>query len=146
VLTLKTFSKAYGLAGLRIGYCLGDAKLTQYMEKARQPFNVNLLAQAGALAALDDRAFLEKTRATVLEGKRYLQKELSALGLWSAPSVTNFILINVKKDCVAVFKELLKLGVIVRDMKQYKLDTCIRVTVGTPRENKEFIAALKKVL
>lgn len=146
VLTLKTFSKAYGLAGLRIGYCLGDGTLTRYMEKARQPFNVNLLAQEAAIAALGDDAFLKKTRDLVLEGKKYLYGELSAMGLSVVPSVTNFVLIDVRKDCVQVFKDLLKLGVIVRDMKQYRLDSHIRVTIGTPRENKAFIAALRKVL
>jgi histidinol-phosphate aminotransferase len=146
VLVLKTFSKAYGLAGLRIGYCLGDAKFTRFMEKARQPFNVNLLAQEAALAALTDGAFLKKTRAVTLEGKRYLAAELTKMGLAPVPSVANFILVDVGKDCVRVFRDLLKLGVIVRDMKQYTLDTFIRVSVGKPGENRAFIAALRKVL
>jgi histidinol-phosphate aminotransferase len=82
----------------------------------------------------------------ILQGKALFYKSLSAMGVTFVPSVTNFVLIDVKKDCVAVFKDLLKLGVIVRDMKQYKLDTYIRVTIGTPAENKKFLAALKKVL
>ncbi|MGE5308571.1 MAG: histidinol-phosphate transaminase [Deltaproteobacteria bacterium] len=146
VLVLKTFSKAYGLAGLRIGYCLGDVSLTANMEKARQPFNVNLLAQKAALAALGDKAFLKKTREVTLAGKKYLCREFDALGLRYIPSATNFILVDVKKDCGGVFRDLLRLGVIVRDMKQYKLDSFIRVTIGKPAENRKFIAALKKVL
>jgi histidinol-phosphate aminotransferase len=146
VLVLKTFSKAYGLAGLRIGYCLGAEQFTRFLEKARQPFNVNLLAQEAALAALGDNRFLEKTRKIILAGKKYLYRELSAMGIACIPSATNFILIDVKQDCVAVFRGLLKLGVIVRDMKQYRLDSFIRVTIGKPAENRQFIAALKKVL
>jgi histidinol-phosphate aminotransferase len=146
VIVLKTMSKGYGLAGLRIGYCIANAGYTAYMERARQPFNVNLVAQAAALAALDDDAFLAKTRRVTLAGKKYLYRLLTAMGVAYVPSVTNFILIDVKSDCVAVFRSLLKRGVIVRDMKQYKLDTFIRVTIGTMAENRKFIAALEKVL
>lgn len=146
VLVLKTFSKAYGLAGLRIGYCLGDKKFTGYMEKARQPFNVNLIAQEAAIAALRDTAFLKKTRDITLEGKRYLYEAFSAMGLRAIPSATNFILVDVRADCTEVFRKLLRLGIIVRDMKQYKLESFIRVSIGKPAENRSFIAGLKKVL
>lgn len=146
VLVLKTFSKAYGLAGLRIGYCLAGVPFAACLEKARQPFNVNLLAQEAALAALGDKAFLLKTRKTVLEGKRWLYGEFRKLGLTYVPSETNFILVDVKRDCAKLFQDMLRLGVIVRDMKAYKLDTFIRVTIGTPRENRKFITALKKTL
>ena len=146
VLVMKTFSKAYGLAGVRLGYCIGDPALTRCMEKARQPFNVNLVAQEGALAALDDAAFLKKTRAVTLEGKRWVCGELKRLGVSFVPSVTNFILVDVKKDCGQLFRDMLRLGVIVRDMKQYRMDTFIRVSIGTPSENRKFIAALTKVL
>ncbi len=146
IITLKTFSKAYGLSGLRIGCAICPAELARYMEKTRQPFNVNLLAQAGALAALDDRDFLKKTRDTVLKGKRALYSAFRKMGLSFVPSVANFILLDVGKDCQEVFKDLLKNGVIVRDMKQYGLDNFVRVTIGTPKENEKFIAALKKVL
>jgi histidinol-phosphate aminotransferase len=146
IIVLKTFSKAYGLAGLRIGYAVAQAGFTKYMEKARQPFNVNLLAQEAALAALDDEGFLRKTRDVVLKGKKYLYRNLDQMGIRYVPSVTNFILIDVGRDCMSVFKDLLKLGVIVRDMQQYRLNNFVRVTVGTPDENMKFIAALKKVL
>jgi len=146
VILLKTFSKAYGLAGLRVGYAIARPEIISYMERVRQPFNVNLLAQAAAIAALDDRAFLAKTRKAVLEGKRYLYKELSRMGLAYVPSVANFILIDTGTDGVALFKEMLKFGVIVRDMKQYGLRNFIRVTIGTQKENKRFIRVLKKAL
>lgn len=146
VIVLKTMSKGYGLAGARVGYCIADSRYTIYMERARQPFNINLIAQAGALAALDDEAFLNRTRAVTLAGKKYLYAQLAAMGVAYIPSVTNFILIDVRADCAEVFKKLLKYGVIVRDMKQYNLETFIRVSIGMPAENKKFINALKKIL
>jgi histidinol-phosphate aminotransferase len=146
IIILKTFSKAYGLAGLRIGYAVANSKFASYMERARQPFNVNSLAQVAATAALDDKKFLLRTRKLILEGKNYLYEKLSKLGIAYVPSVANFILIDVARDGVSVFKEMLKYGVIVRDMQQYGLKNFIRVTIGTPRENERFITVLKKVL
>lgn len=146
VLVLKTFSKAYGLAGLRVGYALGNAELISCLEKARQPFNVNSLAQAAAVAALDDKKFLARTRKTILEGKDYIYDNLSKLGIAYVPSVSNFVLIDVGRDGVSIFKQMLKFGVIVRDMKQYGLKNFIRVTIGTKKENERFIKVLKKVL
>jgi len=143
---LKTFSKAYGLAGLRIGYAIARPEFASYMEIARQPFNVNSLAQAAAIAALDDDRFLLKTRKVILSGKNYLYDKLKTLGIPYVPSVANFILIDVGRDGVEIFKKMLKFGVIVRDMKQYGLKNFIRVTVGTPRENERFIKVLKKIL
>jgi histidinol-phosphate aminotransferase len=146
VIILKTFSKAYGLAGLRVGYAIADSEFTPYMENARQPFNVNFLAQIAATAALEDKKFLRKTRDTILEGKHYLYDALAKLGLAYVPSVANFILIDVGKDGVGIFREMLKYGVIVRDMDQYGLKNFIRVTIGTKKENERFIKVLKKVL
>ena len=146
VIVLKTFSKAYGLAGLRIGYALAKPEFTAYLEIARQPFNVNSLAQAAAIAALDDKKFLRKTRQKILEGKRFLYDNLAKLGIAYVPSVANFILIDTSKDGVGVFREMLKYGVIVRDMKQYGLKNFIRVTIGTKKENERFVKVLKKVL
>lgn len=146
VIVLKTFSKAYGLAGLRIGYALARPEFTRYMEIARQPFNVNLLAQVAAIAALDDKKFFARTRKTVLEGKAFLYKALSERGIAYVPSEANFILLDVGRDGNQVFKEMLKFGVIVRDMRQYGLKNFIRVTIGTKRENERFIRVLKKVL
>jgi len=146
VIVLKTFSKAYGLAGLRVGYALARQEFTSYMEIARQPFNVNILAQAAAIAALDDNKFLNKTRKVILDGKNYLYDALSSMGIAYVPSVSNFILLDVGKDGVSVFKEMLKYGVITRDMKQYGFKNFIRVSIGTRKENERFIKVLKKVL
>ena len=146
IIVLKTFSKAYGLAGLRIGYAIARPEFTAYMEKTRQPFNVNFLAQVAAVAALGDKKFLRKTRKVILEGKDYLYAALTRLGLAYVLSVANFILVDVGRDGKGVFKEMLRYGVIVRDMQQYGLKNFIRVTIGTERENKRFIQTLKKVL
>lgn len=146
VIVLKTFSKSYGLAGLRVGYAVTKPELANYMNVARQPFNVNLLAQAGAVAALDDKKFLKSTRKVVLQGKDYLYDALAKMGLAYVPTVANFILVDMARDGVEVFNKMLKFGVIVRDMKQYGLKNFIRVTIGTKKENKRFIRVLKKII
>jgi histidinol-phosphate aminotransferase len=146
IIVLRTFSKAYGLAGLRLGYCIAAAELVSYMERVRQPFNVNSLAQAAGLAALDDEKFLKKTRRLTLAGKDFIYQELSKMGLGYLPSVTNFILVDVGRDSLEMFKAMLKFGVIVRDMEQYGLANFIRVTIGTPKENERFIRVLRKVI
>ncbi len=146
VVVLKTFSKAYGLAGLRMGYGVASSKIISYMNRARPPFNVNSLAQAGAVAALEDKAFIKRVRKATLEGKAYLYQQLSKLGLCYTPSVANFILVDVKKNGYKLCSQMLAKGVIIRDMKQYGLNNFIRVTIGTPSENKRFIATLRKIL
>lgn len=146
ILIFRTFAKAYGLAGLRLGYCVGRAEFIDCMNRVRQPFNVNTLAQVAALAALDDAEHLKKTRATILKGKKYLYKNLDEIGLSYVPSAANFILVDVKRDGRKLFEQMLRYGVIVRDMKQYKLDNYIRVTIGTELENRKFIETLKKVI
>jgi histidinol-phosphate aminotransferase len=146
VIILKTFSKSYGLAGLRIGYALGSPEIISFLERVRQPFNVNSMAQEAAMAALDDKSFLKKTRKLILSGKKYLYDELGQMGIAYVSSVSNFVLIDVGRDGVLLFKEMLKFGVIVRDMSQYGLKNFIRVTIGTKKENERFIKVLKKVL
>ncbi len=146
IIILKTFSKGYGLAGLRLGYAIGQPELVTYMERVRQPFNVNTMAQVAGLAALDDKAFLKKTRQLVLRGKNFIYQELSLLGLGYLPSVANFVLIDVGRDSSDIFKAMLKFGVIVRDMKQYGLDNFIRLTIGTQNENIRAMRVLRKVL
>ncbi|MDD5044637.1 MAG: histidinol-phosphate transaminase [Candidatus Omnitrophica bacterium] len=146
IIILKTFSKAFGLAGLRVGYAVARPELVRYMEKARQPFNVNYLAQVAAAAAVSDKKFLEDTRRTVLKGKQYLYAALEKLGINYVPSVANFILIEVACEGTYIFKEMLKYGVIVRDMKEYGLNNFIRVTIATMRENRKFISVLRKVM
>lgn len=146
IIILKTFSKSYGLAGLRVGFAISNLEFIQYMDRARPPFNVNMLAQVGASAALEDKKFLKRTRKVILREKQYLYAGLNKLGIPYIPSVANFILMDVGYDGVGVSKDMLKFGVIVRDMKQYGLKNFIRVTIGTHRENERFIKVLKKVL
>jgi histidinol-phosphate aminotransferase len=143
VVVLRTFSKIYGLAGLRIGYGIANQGCIAYLERCRQPFNVNTLAQEAARAALSDTDFVNQTKKLVSEGKRYLERELKGLGLEFIPSAANFILIDLKEDGLKVSKELLKNGVIVRDMRQYGLNNFIRVTVGLRKENEKFVKELK---
>ncbi len=146
LLALRTFSKAYGLAGLRIGYGIGSTEMVELLNRVRQPFNVNALAQKAALAALDDAAHLEETLRITEAGRKSMQSRLDALGLVTIPSVTNFILVNVGVEGRAVADALLRNGVIVRSMEGYSLPTYIRVTVGTPQENSRALQALAKVL
>lgn len=146
LIILRTFSKAYGLAGLRIGYAIGEPELIDCMNRVRQPFNVNYLAQVAALAGLDDVQHIKRTRSAVLKGKKYLYRAFDSLGLSYIPSATNFVLVDIKRDGRDLFEKLLKFGVIVRDMKPYKMDNFIRVTVGTDKENRKFVEALEKVL
>lgn len=146
VIIARSFSKAYGLAGLRVGVSVSRPEFIDYMNRVREPFNVNSLAQIGAAAALDDKIFLQRTKNLLKEGKIYLYKNFKRLGLKYIPSATNFILLDLKKNSSVIFKKLLKLGVIVRDMNAWKLNTFIRVTIGTKAENKKFIEALEKVL
>jgi histidinol-phosphate aminotransferase len=143
---LRTFSKAYGLAGLRVGYGYGPSALLDFLNRLRLPFNVNRLAQAGARAALLDDEFLERTRELVRRGRDYLCRELSRMGLAFAPTQANFILIFVGRPALAVYQAMLKEGVIVRAMDAYDFPECIRVNVGLPAENARFLEALGKVL
>jgi histidinol-phosphate aminotransferase len=146
LLTLRTFSKAYGLAGLRIGYGIGCAEMVELLNRVRQPFNVNTLAQKAALAALDDPAHLEQTLRITEAGRKTMQSSFEELGLVSIPSVTNFILVNVGMEGKAVADALLRKGVIVRSMEGYGLPAHIRVTVGTAQENGRALRALAEVL
>ncbi len=146
LIVFRTFSKAYGLAGLRIGYGLARPELTDYINRVRQPFNVNSLAQAAALGALKDQAFYEKTRTLVRAGKKTIEMGLTRMGLSYVPSQTNFILIKVPLKAQVVYEALLKKGIIIRSMKSYGLDNYIRVNIGLPEENQRFLRALKQVL
>lgn len=142
---MRTFSKIYGLAGLRLGYGIGHPEFISELEKIRQPFNVNLVAQAGALAALDDTAHAEKTRRINSRGLRLYARTFRKLGLEFIRSGANFILVKVG-DGQGVFAGLQKLGVIVRPMGGYQLPEWVRISVGTPAQNQRCIESLKKVL
>ena len=145
LLLMRTFSKIYGLAGTRIGYGIGHPDLIGALEKIRQPFNLNAVAQAGALAALDDLKHVEKTRKGNTRGLRLYARTFRKLGLEFVPSRANFILVRVG-DGQRVFGELQKLGVIVRPMGGYQLPEWIRISVGTAKENQRCLEALKAVL
>lgn len=145
VVTLRTFSKAYGLAGLRVGYGVMPEPVAEVLHRIRPPFNVNLPAQAGAIAALDDAAFLERTLRTVHEGMDFLRAELEGIGFRTFPSEANFFLVSVDGSADAVFEALLREGVIVRSMTAYGYPDQLRITVGTPEENRRFLAAFRKV-
>jgi histidinol-phosphate aminotransferase len=143
LLLLRTFSKIYGLAGLRLGYGIEHLELIEALEKIRQPFNINALAQAAALAALDDADHVQKTRANNAAGLQYLEHEFQQLELEYVPSFANFILVQVG-DGMRIFQKLQADGVITRPMGGYQLPEWIRISVGTPTENARCLAALKK--
>jgi histidinol-phosphate aminotransferase len=143
---LRTFSKLYGLAGLRIGYGFASERLIDYMNRVRQPFNANSLAQAGAIAALDDKEFVARTLQVVQEGLRYLYRCLDEMGLTYISTQTNFFLIKVPFGGKEIYSRMLNEGVIVRSMDSYGLPEYIRINVGLPEENERFIRTLKKIL
>lgn len=146
LIVTRTFSKAYGLAGLRVGYGIARPSVIATMDAVREPFNVNSLAQAAACAALDDKAFLAKTRKLVKDGRRYLAAQLDALKIRQVPSVANFLLIDLGPGAADVAQALLERGVIVREMSAWKLAGHLRVTIGTMAENRRFIRVIKACL
>jgi histidinol-phosphate aminotransferase len=143
LILMRTFSKIYGLAGLRIGYGIGNSELISALEKIRQPFNVNLLSQTAALAALDDDEHVRKTRANNFGGLQFFAKAFRELKLEYIPSFANFILVRVGEG-QKVFDAMQKQGVIVRPMGGYQLPEWIRISIGTPKENERCLGALKK--
>ena len=145
VVSLRTFSKIQGLANLRVGYGIARPELIQVLHKTRQPFNVSGLAQAAALAGLNDDAHVRETKRITDEGREYLQKEFAALGLRFVPSVANFVLVNVG-DGAKIFRELLQRRIIVRALKGYNLAEWVRISVGAMEQNRRCIAALKEIL
>jgi histidinol-phosphate aminotransferase len=145
LLLTRTFSKIHGLAGLRVGYGLGSPELIAALEKVRQPFNLNAVAQAAALAALDDADHLRRTRENNASGLRFFAEVFRAWPLEFVPSAANFILVRVGNG-QDVCAELQKRGVIVRPMGGYQLPEHIRISIGTPAENERCVAALKAVL
>jgi histidinol-phosphate aminotransferase len=145
ILTLRTFSKLYGLAGLRIGYGIGTKDVIALMQRVRQPFNVNAPAQWAALAALDDTEHVQRSLGVNQQGVKYLQTEFVRLGLSYVPSQANFILVRVGNG-PEVFQRLLQQGVIVRPMVGYKFPEHVRVTVGTMAQNQKLIGALERLI
>ena len=145
VICLRTFSKIYGLASLRVGYGYAAPELVALLNRVRQPFNVNALGQAAALAALDDRDFAKQCAQNTRTGLRQLEEGFRRLELEFVPSVANFILVRVGAG-IRIFDVLQKVGVIVRPMRPYGMPDWLRVTVGTPEQNVRFLAELEKAL
>jgi histidinol-phosphate aminotransferase len=146
VIVARTFSKAHGLAGLRIGYGVMEPAVADYLHRVRQPFNTGSLSQVAALAALDDEEFLRNTQSAVAEGLAYLYREIAQLGLNTVPTQSNFFLIEIPVDAKIIYEAMLRLGVIVRPMNSYGMANTIRVNAGLPEENKRFIKALSRTL
>jgi histidinol-phosphate aminotransferase len=146
VVGLRTFSKAYGLAGLRIGYGLMNSEIAGYLHRVRQPFNINLPAQDGALAALDDQEHYDKTMDLTREGIAWLTREINALGCRVFDTHTNFFLVDVGIDCRKLYEQMLGKGVIIRPMAAYDYPSYIRITVGLPEENSRLVRAMGEAL
>ena len=149
LLVSRTFSKAYGLAGLRVGFGIAQPALTDLMNRIRQPFNVNSMAQAAAIAALNDKAFLQQSASNNAAGYQQFTEAFDKLGLQYVPSYGNFVLVKVGNDLAAgarINLALLKQGVIVRPVGNYGLPEWLRISIGLPQENAVLIAALTKAL
>jgi histidinol-phosphate aminotransferase len=146
VLVLRTFSKAASLAGLRVGYAVGDADAVALMNRIRQPFNVNSLAQVAALAALDDDNHVLECVRMNEAGKAYLYDEFRNLGVKYVPSRANFILVDVGRSAADIYQKLLHERVIVRPLTPFGMETALRITVGTPDENRRLVKGLRAVL
>lgn len=145
VCVLRTFSKLHGLAGLRVGYGIAPTHLAQLLQKARQPFNVNAIAQAGAEAALKDVGHIEATRQVNAEGMAFYERAFRQRGLEFVPSFANFVLVNTGAGD-AVFRDMLRQGVIVRAMSGYKLPDWVRISIGTAAQNERCLEVLDAVL
>jgi histidinol-phosphate aminotransferase len=141
-MSLRTFSKISGLAGLRVGYAVADAELAGILERARHPFNLNVLAEVAALAALDDREHLEKTLSNNHDGLRYLRRELAKLGIETWPSEANFLL---ARPGPGAYEQLLRQGLIVRPLGGFGMPDHVRITVGLPEQNERLVKALAKL-
>lgn len=146
VLVLRTFSKVYGLAGLRVGYGMGHSELIESLNRVRAPFNTSRPAQAAALAALEDQEYVSQSVESNSREMQFMTGELTLLGVKYVPSSANFLLIDTGRDCEQDFLRLLEEGVIVRPMKMYGFPSALRVTLGTHRDNELFLEALQRIL
>lgn len=146
LVVLRTFSKIYGLAGMRIGYGIGRSDIIRDVLRVKQPFNVGLLAQAAATAALADEDFVRRSIQNNREGKEYLYGELKKLGLVYHPTEANFICINTMYDSMKLFERIMELGVTIRPLRSFGMPNSIRVTIGTPEQTRLFVRCLKTAL
>jgi len=138
----RTFSKIYGLAGLRIGYAISHPDLAELLNRIRQPFNVNSLAQTAAIAALHDDGFVARSRSTNREGLDYLTEALTSMGLSVSPSIGNFVLVDMGRPAGPIYERLLQAGIIVRPVGNYGLPNHLRITVGLPEQNQRLLQVL----
>jgi histidinol-phosphate aminotransferase len=146
LLVLRTFSKVYGLAGLRIGYGVGHPELIELLNRFRPPFNVSRPSQTAAIAALEDRDHVAQSVESNSREMRFVTEELTLLGVRFTPSVANFVLVDTSRDCEHDFLKLLEEGIIVRPMKFYGFPTSLRVTIGTHEDNEIFLESLRRVM
>ncbi|HEY3730664.1 MAG TPA: histidinol-phosphate transaminase [Steroidobacteraceae bacterium] len=146
LVVLRTFSKAYGLAGVRVGYAISHPEVAEVLNRLRPAFNVNSVAQAGALAALADQAHMRASVSATRRELERVQREFRALGLWSAPTAANFVLLQLPVPALPVYEELLRHGVIVRPLGGYGLPAHLRVSIGLPADNDRLLRALPQVL
>jgi histidinol-phosphate aminotransferase len=146
IVVLRTFSKMYGLAGLRLGFGVMAPWLADLLLRVKLPFSVNVLAEQAGLAVLGDEIFLAETRRVVVEGRQYVAQELQRLGCAPRPSQANFILFRPPRPALEVFEALLERGIIIRPLASYGLPECLRVSIGTAEENRLFIHHLEEVL
>ncbi|MBN4063805.1 histidinol-phosphate transaminase [Cardiobacterium sp. AH-315-I02] len=142
----QTFSKVYALAGLRIGYAMSNPEIADILNRVRQPFNTNTLAQAAAFASLDDEEHVSKSVAMNNAGKAYLQKAFTGMQLDYLPTMGNFIAVNVKCDGLTLYQKMLEQGVIVRPVANYAMPEYLRITIGTQQQNERFVETLKQCL
>lgn len=145
VIVFRTFSKLFGLAGFRVGYCLAKEDFIDAFRRVSPPFAVNRFAQVGAAAALKDKQHIRKTKEMNESGKKFLYENFEKMSVFYIPSETNFVTIDVKTDAKKVSEELQERGVIVRPLTMYGKPTFLRVTIGTPQQNKKFIDAFKQI-
>ena len=146
LLVTQTFSKVYALAGLRIGYSISNPEIADVLNRVRQPFNTNMLAQSAALASLNDDEHVMKSVAVNNAGKSFLQKAFTEMELNYLPTMGNFISVNVKQDGLTLYQKLLHLGVIVRPVANYDMPEYLRITIGTQQQNERFVETLKQCL
>jgi histidinol-phosphate aminotransferase len=145
-ISVRSFSKLYGLAGMRIGYGICDPELADILDRARHPFNVSRLAEIAAVAALDDTEHIEKTLRRNREGAETITREFESLGLRVWPTDTNFLLVRTDRPGAEAYEALLREGVIVRPLPGTGLDQHVRVTIGTPEENERLVKAMRKLV
>ena len=146
ILVVRTLSKSYGLAGLRIGYGVTRPEIAEVLDAVRQPFNLNLIAYKAGIVALEDKEYLKKSRKLVFEGRRYLTRELESMGFKVLPSQANFIMVNFGDKAELIYKELLKKGVLVRPLKAYGFGSYLRISIGLMEDNQYLIKCIKEVL